>query len=264
MSAAEPPLRVLVLEDEPPARAYLRELLLDTGRVEVVAAVATLAEARAALADAHALDAAFVDVQLAGHADEAAGLRFASDLARAVGAPRCVLATAHARHALRAFELGVVDYLLKPFTAERVEHCVARLVAQRAPRPPASDEREAPTRVVARDKKALVFLSLRDVWAFEAEARLTFVHSAEGRFDVDPSLAALEAQLGVEVCRVHRNWLVNLAHVRSFERDGGDAWLRVGSASGLRVPVARERAGAVRELLLRSSVGARIAIDRVE
>lgn len=248
-------LRVLVLEDEAPARRYLVELLHDTGRAQVVAAVGSAEEADACVrVGALDLDAAFVDVHLAGDAADA-GLRLVRGWRTLAESPKVVLATAHPQHALTAFELGVTDYLLKPFTPARVAAAVGRLT----PKVRAA-ERSVPERVVARQGRALVFLPSVTVWAFEAEARLCFVHDASGRYDIDLSLNAVEQSLGPRLVRVHRNWLVNLAEVRMFERDGAEAWLVLGDVRrSLRVPVARERVSAVREQLLASSLGVRAA-----
>src|SRR5260370_4518300 len=123
-----------------------------------------------------------------------------------------VLATASSQHSLEAFERGVIDYILKPFTEERVEQCLRRLLERRAPRP------QAVRRVVARRKKSLVFLDPEQIWAFEAADRLTFVHSPEGRFDIDLSLAAIEASFCLALFRVHRNWLMDLAYVKELNR----------------------------------------------
>jgi DNA-binding LytR/AlgR family response regulator len=116
-----------------------------------------------------------------------------------------------------------------------------------------------PVRIVARRKRNLVFLDRSEVWAYEAADRLTFVHSSQGKFDVDLSLAAIEASSG-SLTRVHRNWLVNLDRVRELVREEGELALRVGQDLGtahVRVPVSRDRARAVRELLLRSATGVR-------
>jgi two-component system response regulator LytT len=226
-------LRVLVVEDEWAARNYLVELLEATGDVELAGAVATADAAREAI-DAVAPDVVFVDIQLAG--GDADGIA----LVREGRAPAYVLATAHPQHALDAYQLGVVDYLLKPFTAERVAQCLARVRTRVPARPPIT-----PIRVVARRKRALVFLRL------DAAERLACVHATRGTFDVDLSLAAIESSFGTALVRVHRNWLVNAAHIRELE--GSE--LLVGDA--LRVPVARERAAAVRELLLESTAGVR-------
>jgi DNA-binding LytR/AlgR family response regulator len=115
---------------------------------------------------------------------------------------------------------------------------------------------------VARKKRSLVFLELHEIWAFETEDRLTSVHTAHGTFDLDLSLAAIEASFGRTFVRVHRQWLVNASHIKELERDGDETRLFVGPAlgddkKGVRVPVARERAAAVRNALLSNATGLR-------
>jgi len=115
-------LRVLIVEDEWPARNYLVRLLQQTERAEVIAAVASIEEAEQALAPeaGASIDAVFVDVRLRSPRDDDAGIVWIRSLSQAPGAPLFVLATAHKQHAVEAFDLGVVDFLLKPFTAARV------------------------------------------------------------------------------------------------------------------------------------------------
>jgi len=107
-----------------------------------------------------------------------------------------------------------------------------------------------------------VFLEPHEIWAFEAADRLTFVHSLPGVFDIDLSLAAVEASFGRAFVRAHRNWLVSAAHIKELERDGHETKLFVGAAvadagKGVWVPVARERSAAVREMLLANATGLR-------
>lgn len=251
-----PVLRALVVEDEWLARSYLVELLQDSCLADVVAAVSTASEAEQALADdATRIDIAFVDVQLAGRPGDESGLAWVRKWARMPGAPRLVLATALRQHALEAFDLGVADYLLKPFTAERVETCLHRLLAQS---PAARDPPASPGRIVARRGRALVFLPLEEVWACEASERLTYVHSARGRLALDLTLNAIGASFGRALFRVHRNWLVNLALVREFERDGADVSIVVGSDDTmLRVPISRDRVQVVRDSLMNDTTGVR-------
>jgi DNA-binding LytR/AlgR family response regulator len=251
-------LRSLVVEDEWPARNYLVELLEASQRAEVVGAVATAEEAEAALTKGSGLvvDVAFVDVQLSSH--DRAGLELARSLLQVRPGLMIVLATAFDQHALEAFDLGVVDYLLKPFSDERVLQCLNRLQARK---PPAGTA-VGPVRIVARRKKNLVFLAPEEIWAFEAADRLTFVHTAHGRFDLDLSLAAIEISLGRALTRVHRNWLVNAAFIKELERDGTETRLFVGTSlanasSGLHVPVARERAQQIKDMLLANTTGLR-------
>lgn len=252
-------LRALVVEDEWAVRNYLVELLQASGEAEIVGAVASAEDARQVLgapADG-ALDVAFVDVQLVGSPADNEGLRLVRELAKEPGAPMFVLATAFREHALEAFDLGVVDYLLKPFTQARVAQCLTRLSERRRAAASAGSEVR---RIVARGKRSLVFLRLEEVWAFEADQRLAYVHSQDGRFDVDLSLSAVEASFGRTFLRVHRSWLVNAEHVRELAGVASETVLLVGAPGAgdkLRVPVARERAQSVRAALLGNSIGIR-------
>jgi len=254
-------LRTLVVEDEWAARNYLVELLEASHLVEVVGAVATLDEARQALegVDRSGVDLVFVDVKLAGSGD-ATGIELVRAHTRNPGAPMFVLATASKEHAIEAFSLGVVDYLLKPFTEERIEQCLGRVLARR---PPGHAPR-GKTRIVARRGKTLVFLDDAEVWAFEAADRLTSVHTLHGTFDVDLTLSIIEASFGRRYMRVHRNWLVNAAYIKELDRDGRETRIFVGSRigpdqRGVRVPVSRDRAQAVRQILLSNAAGVRRA-----
>jgi two-component system, LytTR family, response regulator LytT len=251
-----------VVEDEWPARNYLVELLQQTGRADVIAAVSTPAEAQQALdaSSSAAIDVAFVDVRLKPKRGDQSGLTWLRSVARAKGSPQFVLATADREKALEAFDLGVVDYLLKPFTPSRVAACVERLCERRGP---IGHDAGAPAlRVAARRDRVVVFLEIDEVWACEAADRLTFVHSARGRFDLDLTLSAIGVSFGRTLLRVHRNWLVNPARVLELEREGGDSSLFVGAAdgrgkSGVRVPVAKERASEIRDVLLCATRGVR-------
>ncbi len=124
------------------------------------------------------------------------------------------------------------------------------------------------SRLAARQGDRLVFLQPREIWAFQASARLTFVHSEHGRFDLDCSLLELEASFCRPLTRVHRNWLVDLTQVRAFERASGGATLFVGSSiderRGVRVPVSRDLAHDLRERLLSDATGVRHSAARDE
>jgi two-component system response regulator LytT len=248
-------LQVLVVEDEWPARNYLVELLQASKLADVVGAVPSVEEAREAFEapEGAAIDAAFVDVQLGG--EDRAGLDLVKAIAHSRPGLSLVLATAFEQHALEAYQLGVVDYLLKPFSQERVGQCLDRVIGRRAPAAAVG-----PARIVARRKRNLVFLDPAQIWAFEAVDRLTFVHTEQGRFDLDLSLTAIEVSLGRTLTRVHRSWLVNASFIRELQRDGSETTLFVGTAldgKGLTVPVSRDRAQAVKEMLLSNATGLR-------
>jgi DNA-binding LytR/AlgR family response regulator len=266
------PVRTLVVEDEWPARNYLVELLEGSGLAAVIGAVASVEEAREAIQQIPSgldgaigstlgmgIEAVFVDVQLLGGGGAETGLDLLRTMVGDARAPMFVLATAFDRHAIEAFELGAVDYLLKPFTEERVTQSLRRLHERRKP---VALAHPSELRIVARRKRSLVFLDLHEIWAFETSDRLTYVHTAHGVFDVDLSLTAIEASFGRAFTRVHRRWLVNAKHVKELERDGDETRLFVGptlgdDTRGVRVPVARERAVTVRSALLANATGLR-------
>jgi DNA-binding LytR/AlgR family response regulator len=245
------PLRALIVDDEPPARRYLVELVRATGLLDPVAAVASVAETDEVLAKGFAVDVAFVDVRLIDRPNDSSGLELARRLAARPDPPLLVIATAMPDHALAAFDVGAVDYLLKPHTQARVDQCAARLVARRAPA-----AQLPPQRLVARGKNSLVFLHTAGVLAFEARDRLTYVHHREGCYLVDASLAVLEDQLAGVILRLHRNWLVAIEHVREL-RHTGSGEISAVLEGELVAPVSRDRVARVREALLTGSVGAR-------
>jgi len=252
-------LRALVLEDEWAARNYLTELLESSQLAAVVAAAADTEHAWAAMTAAEGLDIAFVDIRLAGEPSMNAGMDWLRAARQRASGTKFVLTTASREHAVEAYELGVLDYLVKPFTAERVVSCLHRVLEQHPARAAPSPER--PRRIVARGGKNLVFVPLEAVLAFEAAEGLSYVYVAGGRYEVDLSLTALLASLGGEFVRVHRHWLAKLGAVHALERDGGETRLVLGEAptstGALRIPVARDRVTQVREALMASSVGVR-------
>lgn len=257
MSAA-PRLRVLVLEDEWVARHFLVEMIEATGIAAVVGAIGTFDDAVPLVSKAEGVDVVFVDIRLVGSSHD--GLELIRRFAGRPGAPAFVLATALRDHALEAFEMGVVDYVLKPFDRERIARCLEKLeAARRAAGPP--EEPGRPVRLIARNKRNLVFLTLGEVWALEASEGLTLVHSARGTFDIDLSLDTVAASFGRDFLRVHRNWLVSEEHVLELERDAGESAILVGSrlpgGPSLRVPIARDRAATLRAHLVGEGVGIR-------
>lgn len=123
-------------------------------------------------------------------------------------------------------------------------------------------------RIVARSRRGLVFLTLKEVWAFEMKERLCFVHSKQGRFDIDLSLKELEASpLAGSLLRVHRKWLANTAKVRRLDFLDTNCWVWLGEDAvegglGVRVPVSRSLARAVRKRLLSGTIGIRAVAMR--
>ena len=204
-------LRALVLEDEWAAREYLVELIEGSGLARVVGAVADIAGARDALdSEAGGVDVAFVDVRIAGDADDDAGLALVRAYAGKPGAPLFVLATAFAQHSLLAFELGVVDYLVKPFTRGRVARCLENV---RARRPPA-------THIILRGRSASSRGGAR-VWSSSSSPRSSPSKPPSGWRSCTPRTAA-----STSTSRSPRSRLRSDARSSGYTATGWSTWAR--------------------------------------
>ncbi len=212
-------IRALLIDDEPPACAILRTLLADHPTITVTGEAGTLATARAQL-DSADYDLVFLDIQLRG------GNGF--DLVPLVlpGA-RIIFVTAHDAHAVRAFEVNALDYLLKPVAPERLTAALQRL-ATSAPQltdPPTSTPSFIDSdRVYLKSDRHARFVPLIELSAIVASDNYTEVHVADGaRFLVRRTLKSWEAVLpAASFLRVHRQILVNLAQIERIERPDAD------------------------------------------
>jgi two-component system, LytTR family, response regulator len=243
---SEPRIRALVVDDEPLARERLRELIAEMPWMEQVGEAATGAEAVTAL-DRLLPDLVFLDIQLPGMT----GL----DVLRgAEHAPAVIFTTAHDRFAVTAFELGALDYILKPFGRERFGQAMhrARPVLEARLGNSASERardvlQEGPLlRLFVRDGGRILPLPLSAVERVQACDDVVLVHSGERVFRLNVRLAELEKRLDPRVfVRIHRSHLVNLDHVTSLE-PLDDSRLEVMLRSGLKLMASRQRSRALR------------------
>lgn len=217
------PLQLLIVDDEPLARLRLAGLLraLDEPAAEVVAQAAD-ADAALAVLQARSVDAVLLDIGLPGRD----GLRLADALRRLPQPPAVIFVTAHAEHALRAFELEALDYLTKPVARERLRAALRRL-AQRL-QPAAAPAPDAPVLVVS-DRGRVLRLPVAEVLYLKAELKYVTLRTASRAWVLDDALSELEQRLGDGFVRIHRNALVAKAAVRALERRPIDA----GDGSGL-------------------------------
>lgn len=231
-------LRALIADDEPLARVLVREYLGAHPQVQVVAEVDNGLDAARAIQDL-APDLVFLDIQM----PRLTGL----EVLQLTGLRHGVIfTTAYDQHALAAFDLLAVDYLLKPFTQERFNQALQRLGAPAAPSrggaPPALERlvaQQALQRVLVRDSAGLRVLPLDEVEHAEAQADYVAFHHAGREHLKAQRISELETQLDPRrFVRVHRSFIVNLAHLQAVERtEAGGHVVRM--KSGKRIPVSR-------------------------
>ena len=241
-------VRTLIADDERVARMGLRDMLAEIDWIEVVgeadsgpAAVKQIDELKPELV--------FLDIQMPG-------LVGTEVLARIVHHPFVVFTTAFAEHAVAGFELGALDYLLKPFGRERLGKALERVrsvLGEPSTTPAFGRLREAMdrgpmSRIFVRAAGGIVPVAVADVAWFESSGDYVVAHAGKSRYMLHLALSRLELRLDpARFLRIHRAHIVNLDHVASFRRRSGgglDAELR----SGASVPVSRERAKELRLL----------------
>jgi two-component system response regulator AlgR len=238
------PLRILIADDEAPARSRLRDVLDDLRPAlpsTVVGEAASGAEVLARVQDTE-VDVVLLDIRMPGMD----GLECASHLRALPAPPAVIFTTAYQEHALAAFDLEAVDYLLKPVRAERLgaalarAHTLSRAALQRlrggAPRTHFS--------VASRGRVRLV--PVEEVVYLKAELKYLTLRTPEASHIVEDSLTQLEQEFGARFVRVHRNCLVARDRVTGFERDTEGGWNVVLRDIEERLPVSRRHQALVR------------------
>ena len=239
-------LRVLIVDDEPPARERLRSMLVEFGDFEV-AGEAGNGEQALIQVDKLIPDIVLLDVRMPG----IDGLEVARQLATLAEPPAVIFTTAFDEYALEAFESQAVAYLLKPIRAEKLKSALAK--AGRLTRPQlqqvASAARESAHRshIGARGRDGLKLIPLDDVLCFHADQKYTTVTHLKGEDLIEDSLRSLEEEFGAAFVRIHRNALVSVRFLEGIDRNPeGQYFVRLrGCPAPLQV--SRRMAGELRE-----------------
>jgi two-component system response regulator AlgR len=250
-------LRVLIVDDEELARLRLRSLVQECTDpvVEVVGEAASTAQALVWLATQRC-DLLLLDVHMPGRD----GLQLADELRQRSDAPAVVFVTAHAEHALRAFDLAAVDYLTKPVKRERLHAALQRVAQHRGLTPalPAAVAAQDEPVIVVSERGRVVRVPQSQVLYLKAELKYVTLRTAEHTYVLDESLSDLELRLGERFLRVHRNALVARRAVRALERrvlagdgddEGGETWAVRMAPVDEWLAVSRRQVAAVREAL---------------
>ena len=235
-------LKVLVVDDEQPALDELAFLLERDGRIGEVLTSNSATEGLRILQELD-VDAVFLDVQMPG----LSGIELAQVLGRFRTPPPVVFVTAHEEHAVEAFDLQAVDYVLKPVRADRLAEAVRRVVDGGDRAPARSDAQVAVERGgVTR------FVSRSDITHVEAQGDYARLHTPAGSHLLRTPLTTLEEEWAAAgFVRIHRSLLVSLSHVREVRMDGGRCTIAVGDPP-VELGVSRRHTRELRELLLQN------------
>lgn len=238
-------LRVLIVDDEHPARERLGHLLAEIPGTQLVGQAATGAEALE-LAARLAPDVVLLDVRMPG----LDGIETARHLGVLEEPPAVIFTTAYDQYAVNAFETRAVGYLLKPVRRDKLAAALAqadRLTRPQLHRLAVAAGAPRRTHVAVRRREQVRVLPLEDILYFQADQKYTTVRHLQGEDLIEEPLRALEEELGERFVRIHRNTLINAAHVQGIERDAeGRYCVRLRGCAGA-LAVSRRLAGELLE-----------------
>jgi len=221
-------IRVIIVDDEPLARSNLSVLLRGDPEIDVVRECGSGMDALAEIRT-HKPELVFLDVQM----PECDGF----DVLELLGSdlpPAVVFVTAYDQYALRAFEAGALDYLLKPFDNARFDRALAR-AKQRVAQGRESGKR--PERLAIKSAGQVSFVKVSDIDWIEAADYYSCLHVGSRSHLLRRSMAELEADLDSKVfCRIHRSTIVNLTRVRGLKlAENGEYEVLLNDGTGLRL-----------------------------
>jgi two-component system response regulator AlgR len=246
-------LRLLLVDDEAPARARLRDLLGDIAADVPSVVAAEAADGFAALERAQAgdLDVALIDIRMPGMD----GVELARHLARLPATPAVIFVTAFDQYAVRAFELAALDYLVKPVRAARLADAL-RKVRRRADDGVRLEKSGLAIRrnLSCLERGRILLVPVAEILYLKAEQKYVTARTAQREYLLEESLVQLESEFSEHFLRIHRNCLVARAAVTGVEQaaDAGDAeahWQVILGGAAECLPVSRRQWPQVKALL---------------
>jgi len=244
-------LKVVIADDETPARSRVRDLLEDCASsfpIELVGEAASGRELLSLLGKTPA-DVVLLDIRM----PEMDGLEAAQHLLKFPEPPSVIFTTAYNDHALKAFELHAVDYLVKPIRLRRLHDALTRA---RAITPLSLDvlQRIAPEprkHLSAQERGKVMLIAVSDIRYLRAELKYVTVRTAAREHLVEESLSRLEQEFTDRFVRIHRSCLVAKEHITGFEKDSMEAgesrWTVMLNGLDEKVPVSRRQQHIVKE-----------------
>ena len=238
-------LKVLIVDDEPPARERLRSLLGELAEVVVVGEAVSGAEALALTHDLSP-DIVLLDVRMPGMD----GLETARHLNVLEEPPAVIFTTAYDEYAVEAFAAHAVGYLLKPVRKEQLAAALSRagrLTRAQLQKLAAVGAGARRTHIAARSREGLKLIPIEEVQYFLADRKYTTVAHVQGEDLIEDSLRLLESEFGAAFVRIHRNALVAIKYLERIERSADGQYLVRLRGCAAPLAVSRRMAGELRE-----------------
>jgi len=251
------PLTVLLVDDEAPARSRMRELLEDIAAEVPTRVVGEAADGEAALGLIQDLqpEVALVDIRM----PKMDGLELARHLASLPQPPAVIFATAFDTHAVQAFELNAVDYLLKPVRAARLQAALEKarvmgpLTAERLAKLRQDAGQGARRHFSCHERGRILLVPVKEVLYLKADLKYVTARTREREYLLDEALTHLEQEFAERFIRLHRSVLVAKDALAGFERgqgegdEGGEHWVALLKEVPEKLPVSRRQWGAVKQ-----------------
>ena len=249
---SDAPLKLVIVDDEPPARRRLRELLDDCASALPLVVVGEAASGREALG---LLSSTPADLVLSDiHMPDMDGIELARHLLKLSLPPVLIFTTAYHEHAIAAFEVHAIDYLVKPVRVQRLLTALQKvprlkpLSGAKLDRLPATARRF----LSVTERSRVVLVPIEEIVYLKAELKYITIRTAEREYLLEESLTKLEEEFGQRFVRVHRNCLVARDAIRGFERrvnaEGDAHWEVLLRGVSEALPVSRRQQFIVREI----------------
>jgi len=243
-----PPLKVLIADDEPPARKRLKSLLAEIPNVTVTGEAENGRE-MLSLASEQLPDVLLLDIRM----PVMDGIEAAEHAQKLYRPPAIIFTTAYEAHALQAFELNAVDYLLKPIRLERLQTALAKAQVLRPAQIEALHSLAPPrTHFSIHERGRILLVPLADVLYLRAELKYITLRTLEREYLLEDSLNRIEQEFPEHFLRIHRSCLVARDMIQGFERrhedDGETHWVVLLKGHPETLPVSRRQQHIVREI----------------
>ena len=251
MSKHPQALRVVIADDEAPARSRIRDLLEDCAGsfpIELAGEAANGRELLALLEETSA-DVVLLDIRM----PEMDGLEVAQHMLKLPEPPSVIFTTAYNEHALKAFELHAVDYLLKPIRLRRLHDALTRARAITPLRLDVLQQitTDARTHLSVLERGKVLLIPVAEILYLRAELKYVTIRTAAREHLLEESLSKLEQEFSEQFVRIHRSCLVAKAHITGFEKEGGEGeagWVVTLAGLDEKLPVSRRQQHIVKEM----------------